>query len=174
MYRYSLLGNLLAGDVDDQPPGPLGLLADRLGEDDQYLDDGEDEGGVVPALEHEGQELLLDVLPAAQEERDAAVRVVVPAEGALQVLQPVEAVGDRDDLAGGLVPGGDDAADQQELVDDLLVHRQGRVGGVRGRGRGFLGLGRRGDALRRCLLLGGGTHRNCDGASGHCALLRSI
>ena len=79
---HSLLGNLLAGDVDDQPPGPLGLLADRLGEDDQYLDDGEDERGVVPALEHEGQELLLDDLPAAQEEGDAPVRVVVPAEGA--------------------------------------------------------------------------------------------
>ena len=146
------------------------MLADGLGQDDQYLDDGQNERRVVPALQHEGQELLLHDLPAAQEEGDVAVRVVVPAEGALEVLQPVEAVGDGDDLAGRLVLGGDDAADEEELVDDLLVHRKGRVGAVR-RG-GPLGLGRRGHALGPWgpgLLLGGGADRDSDGSHFQCS-----
>ena len=162
--QHSLLGNLLTGHVDNQTPSPLGLLTDGLGQDDQYLDDGQNERRVVPALQDEGEELLLHDLPAAQEEGDVAVRVVVSAEGALQILQPVETVGDGDDLAGSLVLGGDDAADEKELVDDLLVHRKGRVGGVRGRGP--LGLGRRGHALRCCcpgLLLGSSTDWNSDG-----------
>ena len=163
--QHSLFGNLLTGHVDNQTPSPLGLLTDGFGQDDQYLDDGQNERRVVPALQDEGQQLLLHDLPAAQEEGDVAVRVVVSAEGALQILQPVETVGDGDDLAGGLVLGGDDAADEKELVDDLLVHRKGRVGGVRGRGP--LGLGRRGHALRcRCpgLLLGSSrTDWNSDG-----------
>lgn len=55
--QHSLLGNLLTGHVDNQTPSPLGLLTDGLGQDDQYLDDGQNERRVVPTFQDEGQKL---------------------------------------------------------------------------------------------------------------------
>lgn len=124
---YSLLGYLLTCDVDDEPPRPLGLVAHGLGEDDKDLHDGQDEGGVVPAGKDEGKQLLLHHPPSPQQQGDRAVGVVITAESTLQVLKPLEAVSYRHDPSCGLVPRSDDAAHQEQLVNDGLLDAGGGI-----------------------------------------------